>query len=57
MYPAALQMYRQATEDLVISAYEPHINNGLLPVQKGGFISVDLIGLRTYRLLSRFGSG
>ena len=57
MYPAALQMYRQATEDVVIPAYEPHINNGLLPAQKGGFISVDLIGLRTYRLLSRFGSG
>ncbi|VDB92452.1 unnamed protein product [Peniophora sp. CBMAI 1063] len=45
MYPAALQMYRVATEDTVIPTYEPHINSGVLPLQKGQFISVDLIGL------------
>ena len=47
MYPAALQMYRQATEDAVIPTYEPHINNGVLVVPNGGFLSVVLIGIRT----------
>ncbi|KZV76574.1 cytochrome P450 [Peniophora sp. CONT] len=45
MYPAALQMYRSAAEDVVLPIYEPHINGGVLPLRKGSVVCVDLIGL------------